>query len=1527
MAHHEKPLQVLVYSKPNNVDTFFLSTFNQPLKAGSIANGVDTLKLSSYNQQLKAGSIPNGVTTLDLPSYNQPLELESIPNSVTSLSLSSYNQPLLARLILDSVGILFLESYNQPLISGSIPNSVYTLDLSKYNQPITPGSIPNGVSSLKLSTYNHPLTPGLIPNKVETLDLSTYNQPLVPGSIPNSVETLDLSTYNQPLIPGSIPNSVETLELSTYNQPLVPGSIPNGVSTLKLSSYDQLLIAGSIPNNVETLELSTYNQPLTAGLILNRVNTLNLSKYNQPLTAGSIPNSVSNLDLSTYNQSLSPGIIPNSVYILKLSSYNQSLSPGLIPNRVRNLDLSSYNLSFESESIPNSVTNLDLSSYNQSLKPGLIPNSVDTLNLSTYNQPLTAGLIPNGVHTLILSSYNQIFSPGLIPSSVGTLILSSYNQPLTLGSIHNRVYSLNLSSYNQPLTAGLLPNNLDTLNLSAYNQPLTTGVIPNSVYSLDLLSYNQPLAPGLIPSGVSTLKLPTYNQPLTSGSILNVKTLELSTYNQPITPGLIPNSVHTLNLSSYNQPLNIYGAIPFSVTSLNLMSYKHKLNHGVIPKSVHSLILATGEEVYEIVSISDDIEIIESRIYPKNCIKYIEGAIPISNLLEQFHSENELLIIVNEIIKSIKTIHDNNIIHFDIKCENILLLHDENGKRLQNNFIKITGFKYSQIDSNLKLKPYYMAETETHMAPEMKLKTGNLSYKSDIWSLGCTLIELAGGDVKELDINGIPIIPDHLSNHFKNIIQHCLQLNPNVRFNINELNNYVISKGLTYKESDPVYKPKNIIKLESFNEAITVQSIFYGVKKLELQTFNQSFEHGSIPDSVEYLILQSYNQPLIPYALPSTLKYLIIPSYNNTLIKNSIPSSVIYLKLNDFNEKIDLYTNMGRFLDFGCRFNFEENEFPNSGGIQTLRSGFQYIEPINQRNIPLSVTDLQLYNYNIELLPNSIPPTIITLTLGSNFTHFESLSNLPSSIINLKFETNENFNLTEIIKHIPTTITSININNNIIKIRKPQPINNSKQNKPQQQKNILNQALEHKNNDWEIISTLGKGSFGIVFLAKKVNGVINGLNISMCAIKKIDKTKIPSQNEIEILDKLKNHEHSIKYYGYGIDENDSLYIYMEYIESSISIANKLMQLPNKRFQEDKIKSLIFEIAIALKKIHESGIIHRDIKGDHIFLIEDKSRNNETKGIKFIDFGLSKQIGEDSKYNTLAGTNSHMAPEVKLQNRQVSPKSDVYSLGCAMLEMVGINLNKCKSGDQGIPSIPTNLSFSLQNIIQHCLQFNLPSRYSLDDLIAHLSNQNQINGTRFGYTIPPHIKRLELETNEPLELGAIDNDVQYLSLPFYDQPIGKRSIPSSVKYLLFNKLNQYLECDCIPESVEYLDLGNEFDIEKNGRNIPFSTILFLRCGFNFKTLAHQKILPESVTNLQLYNYNIEIKRDVIPQKVKSLTLGSNFKDFESLSNLPSSVIDLTFGVSESFDENQLTKEIEKIQTHITSIIINGKQRRN
>ncbi|KAM9981269.1 hypothetical protein ACTFIY_003578 [Dictyostelium cf. discoideum] len=218
------------------------------------------------------------------------------------------------------------------------------------------------------------------------------------------------------------------------------------------------------------------------------------------------------------------------------------------------------------------------------------------------------------------------------------------------------------------------------------------------------------------------------------------------------------------------------------------------------------------------------------------------------------------------------------------------------------------------------------------------------------------------------------------------------------------------------------------------------------------------------------------------------------------------------------------------------------------------------------------------------------------------------------------------------------------------------------------------------------------------------------------------------------------------------------------------------------------------------------VIHRDIKGDHILLVQDK--NNEII-VKFKDFGLSKIIEKNSKYYSFVGTDLHMAPEVKFQNGKAGSKSDIFCIGCTMIEMAGLNLWEFERDDK------------------------------------------------------------ELKTYEPTIFESIGNYINYLSLPLYDQIITPGSIPPSVQYLFFNKLNQNLECDAISESVKYLDL-------------------VLRCGFNFTQPVNQRFLPHSVTDLQLYNYNINLKSNSIPRLVTSLTLGSNFTNIESLSFLPENV---------------------------------------
>ncbi|KAM9984800.1 hypothetical protein ACTFIY_009238 [Dictyostelium cf. discoideum] len=455
-------------------------------------------------------------------------------------------------------------------------------------------------------------------------------------------------------------------------------------------------------------------------------------------------------------------------------------------------------------------------------------------------------------------------------------------------------------------------------------------------------------------------------------------------------------------------------------------------------------------------------------------------------------------------------------------------------------------------------------------------------------------------------------------------------------------------------------------------------------------------------------------------------------------------------------------------------------------------------------------------------------------------------------------------------------------------------------------KQDLNPSIKHHKEQWEIISKIFNECS---LMAKKTDGKINGINVSLCMITKIF---VPSykynsiKSGIEFFKKINPHYYLMKYYGYGMDGKD-LYIYTEYNENVIPIKEKLKELPKNRFGESEIKSLMIKIVRALIDIYESSaIVYFFIKGDNIFLIQDKSKNNQDTDIKLFDLDLPKYFERKGRLSTQS---------------QKNQKYVVFSLGRVMVEMA----STCTFQMEDYIYYIEHLSNSLKNIIQRCLQFNLDARYSLYDLLKHLSNDttddNKIK-IPSGFNISSDLKRLELETNEPTSKNSLGNDTN--DLPNFNHQIVLPTKPSPGEYLSLN-INEPLQIGSIPASVKYLDLGNEFDIQTNGDNIPNENVVVLRCGFKFSKVIHKKCIPSSVTDLQLHNYNIELNLYSIPSSVVSLSLGSNFTDIKSLFCLPDSIIDLTFNVQ---DENEeISKEIDNIKPRITSLIVNGKQRRN
>jgi len=170
-----------------------------------------------------------------------------------------------------------------------------------------------------------------------------------------------------------------------------------------------------------------------------------------------------------------------------------------------------------------------------------------------------------------------------------------------------------------------------------------------------------------------------------------------------------------------------------------------------------------------------------------------------------------------QLLKGLKYLHDNKIMHRDIKCANIFLM--------KNGLLKIGDLNVSKIAKS------NMARTQTgtpfYLAPEI-WKDLPYDYKCDIWSVGCIIYELCtsrppfrGTSLKELGrnvLNGYYLPISGFSNDIKDIIAKMLIVDPKRRASTDELlNSDIIQRrikniGINIKENYSNSKKANLIK-------------------------------------------------------------------------------------------------------------------------------------------------------------------------------------------------------------------------------------------------------------------------------------------------------------------------------------------------------------------------------------------------------------------------------------------------------------------------------------------------------------------------------------------------------------------------------------------------------------------------------------------------------------------------------------------------------------------------------------------
>ncbi len=139
-----------------------------------------------------------------------------------------------------------------------------------------------------------------------------------------------------------------------------------------------------------------------------------------------------------------------------------------------------------------------------------------------------------------------------------------------------------------------------------------------------------------------------------------------------------------------------------------------------------------------------------------------------------------------------------------------------------------------------------------------------------------------------------------------------------------------------------------------------------------------------------------------------------------------------------------------------------------------------------------------------------------------------------------------------------------------------------------------------------------------------------------------------------------NHPSIVAVYDWGEHDN-TYFIVMEYVEGR-SLADIIRA--EGTLHPDRAAEISTDVAAALGFAHRNGVVHRDVKGGNILVTPSGQ-------VKVTDFGIARAFGggdELTQTGSVMGTATYFSPE-QAQGKPVDPRSDLYSLGVVLFEMV------------------------------------------------------------------------------------------------------------------------------------------------------------------------------------------------------------------------------------------------------------------